>query len=86
MKFFKSFLIYVAVVILLIIMNYCPCCSGVLLRHISKNEVSWFCRSCWETMPIFIDVNSSVSAKLAGFEANLTIKREKRNTNVISAA
>ncbi|NJM22650.1 MAG: hypothetical protein HC907_30050 [Richelia sp. SM1_7_0] len=67
-------------------MNYCPCCSGVLLRHISKNEVSWFCRSCWQTMPMFNDINSYLPGKLTSFESNLTIQRGKRNTKVISAA
>jgi hypothetical protein len=67
-------------------MNYCPCCSDVLLRHISKNEVSWFCRSCWQTMPMFVSINSYFPAKLLDFEANLTIQREKKKIDVISAA
>jgi len=33
-------------------MNYCPCCSHVLLRHIHGHEVYWFCRNCWQSMPI----------------------------------
>ncbi|WP_081402929.1 hypothetical protein [Scytonema hofmannii] len=32
-------------------MNYCPCCSDQLLRHIRSNEIHWFCRSCWQDMP-----------------------------------
>ncbi|WP_460208058.1 hypothetical protein [Scytonema sp. NUACC21] len=33
-------------------MNYCPCCSHQLLRHIRSNEIYWFCRSCWQDMPV----------------------------------
>ncbi len=35
-------------------MNYCPCCSGLLLQHIRSSGVYWFCRNCWEEMPVFI--------------------------------
>ncbi|AFY43373.1 hypothetical protein [Nostoc sp. PCC 7107] len=34
-------------------MNYCPCCSDVLLRHIHGSEITWFCRRCWQDMPVF---------------------------------
>lgn len=34
-------------------MNYCPCCSNVLLRHIRSHEVYWFCRNCWQPMPVY---------------------------------
>ncbi|MBD2775975.1 hypothetical protein [Iningainema tapete] len=33
-------------------MNYCPCCSHTLLRHIRGHEVYWFCRNCWQEMPV----------------------------------
>jgi hypothetical protein len=33
-------------------MNYCPCCSNVLLRHIGGHQVYWFCRNCWQPMPV----------------------------------
>ncbi|KAF3884041.1 MULTISPECIES: hypothetical protein [Nostocales] len=33
-------------------MNYCPCCSHQLLRHIRNHEIYWFCRSCWQEMPV----------------------------------
>nr|WP_315874385.1 hypothetical protein [Leptodesmis sichuanensis] len=32
-------------------MNRCPCCSGVLLRHIRHSTVYWFCPHCWQEMP-----------------------------------
>jgi hypothetical protein len=33
-------------------MNYCPCCSGVLLQHVRGSEIAWFCRHCWSDMPV----------------------------------
>lgn len=32
-------------------MSSCPCCSGVLLRHIRHNGIYWFCSHCWQEMP-----------------------------------
>ncbi|MBH8577761.1 hypothetical protein I8752_33315 [Nostocaceae cyanobacterium CENA369] len=34
-------------------MNYCHCCSGLLLAHLRRSEVVWFCRHCWQDMPVF---------------------------------
>ncbi|WP_066381713.1 MULTISPECIES: hypothetical protein [unclassified Anabaena] len=31
----------------------CPCCSGLLLPHIRGSEVHWFCRHCWQDMPVY---------------------------------
>lgn len=33
-------------------MNYCPCCTDILLRHTNTNGVYWFCRTCWQSMPV----------------------------------
>jgi hypothetical protein len=33
-------------------MNYCPCCSGILLQHVRGSEIAWFCRHCWQDMPV----------------------------------
>ncbi len=33
-------------------MNYCPCCTDILLRHTNGNGVYWFCRTCWQSMPV----------------------------------
>jgi DNA-directed RNA polymerase subunit M/transcription elongation factor TFIIS len=38
-------------------MNYCPCCSDVLLKHVNSHETYWFCRQCWQEMPVF-DLNT----------------------------
>jgi hypothetical protein len=33
-------------------MPLCPCCSDSLLHHIRGAENYWFCRSCWQEMPV----------------------------------
>ncbi len=33
-------------------MHACPCCSNSMLRHARHHEVYWFCRSCWQEMPL----------------------------------
>jgi ribosomal protein L37AE/L43A len=34
-------------------MTACPCCSHSMLRHIRQHQVYWFCRSCWQEMPLY---------------------------------
>jgi hypothetical protein len=34
-------------------MTGCPCCSNQMLRHIRQNQVYWFCRQCWQEMPVY---------------------------------
>ncbi|MCC5900171.1 MAG: hypothetical protein JJU32_19950 [Phormidium sp. BM_Day4_Bin.17] len=29
----------------------CPCCSGKLLRQVSRRELTWFCPSCRSVFP-----------------------------------
>lgn len=41
-------------------MNYCPCCSSLLLEHIRGAESYWFCRHCWQEMPVY-NLNKSSS-------------------------
>ena len=33
-------------------MNHCPCCTDILLRHTNGNGIYWFCRTCWQAMPV----------------------------------
>ncbi|MGB3758328.1 MAG: hypothetical protein WBA07_18440 [Rivularia sp. (in: cyanobacteria)] len=33
-------------------MNYCPCCKDILLYHAGTNGTYWFCRTCWQAMPV----------------------------------
>lgn len=30
----------------------CPCCSNKLIHHISNHRDYWFCRRCWQEMPV----------------------------------
>lgn len=30
----------------------CPCCSDKLIHHISYDRDYWFCRGCWQEMPV----------------------------------
>ncbi len=30
----------------------CPCCSSLMLHHICDRQEYWFCRQCWQKMPI----------------------------------
>jgi DNA-directed RNA polymerase subunit M/transcription elongation factor TFIIS len=34
-------------------MIYCPCCSSLMLPHIRSSQIYWFCRHCWQEMPVF---------------------------------
>lgn len=34
-------------------MTDCPCCSNQLLRHVRQHQVYWFCRHCWQEMPVY---------------------------------
>ncbi|AFZ59921.1 hypothetical protein H6G54_03300 [Anabaena cylindrica FACHB-243] len=33
-------------------MNTCPCCSNIMTRNFRQHHIYWFCRSCWQEMPI----------------------------------
>lgn len=30
----------------------CPCCSDKLIHHLSHQRDYWFCRGCWQEMPV----------------------------------
>ncbi|WP_193884768.1 hypothetical protein [Oculatella sp. LEGE 06141] len=34
------------------IMVNCPCCSNPLIRQIHAHQTVWFCRHCWQEMPV----------------------------------
>ncbi len=51
-------------------MNYCPCCSHILLRHIRGSHIYWFCRNCWETMPVLEEDVSYLSHRATIFESH----------------
>lgn len=49
-------------------MKNCPCCSMRLLQHIRNNQTYWFCRNCWQEMPLL---------DLEGHRSFLTSRRIK---------
>jgi hypothetical protein len=60
-------------------MNYCPCCSTLLLKHIrKKSEIHWFCRSCWQDMPVFTaNLSGSLSQTILD-KTPINIQKEKQ--------
>ncbi|RMF27258.1 MAG: hypothetical protein D6756_02230 [Cyanobacteria bacterium J083] len=43
------------------LLTICPCCSNVMLYHVTSGRKYWFCRSCWQEMPDL----TSIEAKQA---------------------
>jgi hypothetical protein len=33
-------------------MTSCPCCANSMTRQIRQQQVYWFCRTCWQEMPV----------------------------------
>lgn len=52
-------------------MNQCPCCSNSMLRHFRNHQTYWFCRSCWQEMPLFESQRDEVSLVPLKLELNL---------------
>ncbi|MBH8553494.1 hypothetical protein I8751_14160 [Nostocaceae cyanobacterium CENA357] len=61
-------------------MNYCPCCSGLLLRHVHGSEISWFCRHCWEYMPADTWDNPSSLEEAILDKSLVTIRNREKTT------
>lgn len=34
-------------------MATCPCCSNQMLRHVRHKQIYYFCRTCWQEMPLW---------------------------------
>ena len=34
------------------IIAICPCCSSTMVHHLNSHRDYWFCRSCWQEMPV----------------------------------
>ncbi|MEH2224922.1 hypothetical protein [Nostoc sp.] len=64
-------------------MNYCPCCSSLLLEHIRGAKTYWFCRHCWQEMPIYDwNESSSLSDVVMGKLSRKTPKEKRSSTTV----
>jgi ribosomal protein L37AE/L43A len=62
----------------------CPCCSNRMLRHFRQQQVYWFCRECWQEMPVYnlnqycllpsiATVNKSLVPKNLSFSTSLKL-------------
>ena len=56
-------------------MNYCPCCTDILLRHTNGNGVYWFCRTCWQAMPVSEYNKSDLLTKMSLRHLSQVIER-----------
>lgn len=68
-------------------MTICPCCSGVLLPHIrGDSEIHWFCRHCWQDMPVFSLENSVSFTEIITqrWSRSLQTKKQANNSGYIS--
>jgi|GEM_PF-4419220 len=36
----------------------CPCCSNILLRHVSNSRIYWRCGYCYQEMPAMEDYST----------------------------
>ncbi len=63
-------------------MNDCPCCSHTLLQHIRSSGTYWFCRHCWQEMPVFSENRSVSLANL--FSEQVSTNQETSHKNQIS--
>ncbi|MBN3893102.1 MAG: hypothetical protein HWQ43_29600 [Nostoc sp. JL31] len=67
-------------------MNYCPCCSSLLLEHIRGAETYWFCRHCWQEMPIYNWNESSSFADVVLGKLPRKPQQEKRRSTIVYAS
>ncbi|MCW5316873.1 hypothetical protein GTQ43_24560 [Nostoc sp. KVJ3] len=67
-------------------MNYCPCCSNLLLEHIRGTESYWFCRHCWQEMPVYnLSESSSFTKAVTGKILRNNQKEKRTNTTVYAS-
>lgn len=67
-------------------MNYCPCCSNLLLEHIRGAESYWFCRHCWQEMPVYnLNKSSSLIEAVQGKLPRKPQKAKRINTTVYAS-
>ncbi|WP_392533564.1 hypothetical protein [Nostoc sp. C117] len=67
-------------------MNYCPCCSGLLLEHVRGRQTYWFCRHCWQEMPVYNwNESSSFAEAVIGKILTTSQKSERSNSTVYAS-
>ncbi|EGK87100.1 hypothetical protein D0A34_04010 [Microcoleus vaginatus PCC 9802] len=55
-------------------MTHCPCCSNQMLRHLRQHQLYWFCRQCWQTIPIY-NLNRCSSSPYINIVKGLGVKK-----------
>ena len=66
-------------------MSYCPCCSDLLLQHIRGSEIYWFCRHCWQEMPVWeAKQSSSLSEQVVEDLPTIRQHNKKSSATVLS--
>jgi DNA-directed RNA polymerase subunit M/transcription elongation factor TFIIS len=66
-------------------MNICPCCSNILLRHFKENQVVWFCRNCWQSMPVLDEKEGYFSSTVVALESMHQKSSDRPQWKVYSA-
>ncbi|AFY34290.1 hypothetical protein Cal7507_3902 [Calothrix sp. PCC 7507] len=67
-------------------MNYCPCCSGRLLPHIRSSQLYWFCRHCWQDMPLIFSKDLNLLPNIVTGEVPHQVHQRKlANINVYTS-
>lgn len=51
----------------------CPCCSNPMLHHLRHRQEYWFCRTCWQEMPVL-----PMSLKGANYPQNKIVNLSSR--------
>jgi hypothetical protein len=65
-------------------MNYCPCCKDILLSHVDTNGSYWFCRSCWQTMPVCSSKKSVSPTETIAGELPTQLNPTQRTNHLMS--
>ena len=60
-------------------MTNCPCCSDRLLQHIYGHEIHWFCRTCWQEMPVLSEEKCSLHSEEVIGNLPTKLQKEKRD-------
>ncbi len=64
-------------------MNYCPCCSNLLLLHINGSDLYWFCRHCWQKMPVFLGHQSCLLSEHVVEELPTIVDRHHESEGLV---
>ena len=63
-------------------MTSCPCCTNQMLRHVRHSQVYWFCRHCWQEMPVY-PLNSYGASLSINVVRELRIKKPLSSEAVV---